>query len=346
MRKGLGLFLFAAAFFLFEVEEVQATEDKAGASVLLLLMSNEQSLETLQYSLKNELQLALDNCRIETRPHWEFSATALADRIKEIRPIAEEHEADTTIWIELSDTEVVTLHMVLLGPGRSTVRSLEAQRGVDTGAELAIAVRELLEDLSIQSPEQPDPAKALLQAPTESSTHAPPDWFMSLLFQYRGGVVGHEGPSDWLSGKLAVERWTPHDFYFRVSFAPIFSVPRSVRDGDFSIWGLEPGLGVGVDWRMGDVLVGLFLDANVSWHKADSALGEGPRQTDTWWNISAFFGADLRYRISDRFMLVVRPSAGSYLQHKYFIRQSDESIVFTTPYLEWGVCVGLAYGVG
>ena len=197
--------------------------------VLLLLSPYEEGTDYLEEDLRPELQMLLDDFTVRFAKIGDITRLPFAEKIKLIRIVASLHRSRVVMWIAPSEDTTATLNMVLLGPGRSTVHSVETARGPDAVPELALAARELLGQVSGDSPKAVDTDKP--ESPVPSPTQSVPRWWLSSLFRLGNGFYGQTGTSLRIGGKLELERWFRDKFYLRVSlgaearFTPAFTVP-------------------------------------------------------------------------------------------------------------------------
>jgi len=351
--------------------QVGVGPDRGSEPVLLLVLTAESGDATdRERRLFGELELALDSFTIETVPSGDprFSLLPISEQISRVQPLVERTGAVATIWIEETGGGAILLHLVALTTGRALIRIVEARRGPDVEAELALTVRELLGEAYLFGPKPESPAMEQVvaevqekvaplppPAPPPSPPIAPrgdeparpaPTLGLAPLGSVSGGIWGHAGPSIRAGGGLAVE-WPPGAALFaRASFVAVKGPDAQVRDGVVVGFGVAPGLSLGYRWRSGPIGVGPLLGIAVPYTSLTTVVGEGDDQTFTWWGFRATAGLELAVTVLDDLFLFVDGLFGFEAIRESFERASDRGTVLTTPFVEWEMLFGLMIFVG
>jgi hypothetical protein len=356
----------------------------AGSPVLLLILTAEGGEATeREQRLFGELELALDGFAIETVSSGdpEFARLPMSEQLARIQPLVDRSGAVATTWVEATGSGTVLLHLVALTTGRALVRIVEAHHGPDAEAELALAVRELLGEAYLFAPQPDDAAMERVVAEVKERVAPPPveaepalqvvqppivpepepddtgtdDWSddggtptlgLAPFALIGGGLAGHEGPHIKAGGGVGLE-WPPRAaLYGRVWLAITEGPDEAVRDGVVLGIGIAPGMLLGYRWWLGPVGLGPLLGVSAPWSMATMVIGDSEKKTYNWWDFRAIAGIEVQIGFGDKLGLFFDWMAGVHAVRQSFERQSDDTTVFATPFVDWDVLVGLVAYLG
>lgn len=341
-----GLFLTIALFF--AVSPRAASAEVERKPVVLMLLLEQEEIKPLQERFKDELALELETHTLSVKPAFHFSSDNLSARIEEIRKIASVDKAEAVIWLEKINTDTVSLQLVVVAPGQSTVRSVEARMGADMEGALAIATRDLLHDIRIHLKEPENRPEVPPQTPSEPDADRPaapkPGMFnLSVGVDVAGGFMGNAESPILLGGFITVGGGRMPGIIVDLSLC-VFAAPSpQVSGGVFHTFGIRPGVGVGYLWGTGFLNWGPYLGVQVPWQRASAALNNFPASEDSWWNLRIVPSLDLRLRVHRNVLILLRPGLAVHVKQEVFERASDRATVYTSPYLDWNVTAGIIF---
>ena len=168
-------------------------------------------------------------------------------------------------------------------------------------------------------------------------------WGALPYFLVGAGVYGQEGPSLRLGVGFALELRIIRGFFSRVFFLGSIGPRDRTDDGVITGLGWEAGLAAGYNWRLGQFSLGPLLGVAATRTAVDMALGRGNSETYSWWNFHGTLGLDIRWRATQDLAVVVDVFVGAYPIQEAFTRLSDKSVVLETPYIDWGLLVGVEF---
>ncbi|MCP4676600.1 MAG: autotransporter domain-containing protein [Deltaproteobacteria bacterium] len=330
----------------------EADADKANRPVVVVFMvAGDTVAKQREQQFVTDLELLLEGLeveRVETGVE-DFLSLPLQEQLERIKPFAVMYKAVAITWIEDSGPDLTLLHLVALSTGRALVRIVETERGPNAASELALAARELLGEAYLFDPSPKSPAVSKVVARVkEDVVSAPtsvedPRWGVMPYFSVGAGVYGHEGPSLHLGVGLALELRIIGGFFSRIFFAGSIGPRERVDDGVVTGLGWEAGLAAGYNWRLGQFSLGPVLGVAATRTAVDMALDQGDSDTYSWWNFHGSLGLDLRWRATENLAIVADVFAGAYPIQEAFLRRSDLSIVLETPYIDWGILIGIVF---
>lgn len=319
--------------------------------VIVLMLDGDAVAQAREQRFLSEIRLALDGFVVEAVDTGleGFTELVLKDKLSHLRQLSAQHGAVAITWIEDAGPDVTMLHMVALSTGRAFVRIVEADKGPGAEAELALAAQELLGQVHLLSPpgedEAIDQAVELVRqrAASVRAAGAPVSLGIMPLLEVEGRMRSQDGPWLRFGGGLALELWILSHLYARAAVIILAGPIVEPHDGTITGWGLEPGLNLGYDWRIGEFAFGPFVGISVTKTTVSMTLGTGDHQSFDWWDVRGSLGFDLRWAASESLSLVLAPCLAVSTKQKNFRRVSDDSIVIRTPFLRWAVAMGVAY---
>lgn len=327
--------------------------------LVVVITSDDPVFRAREQRLATQLELALDDFAIERfspdRASLEaaipvgepsFASLSLPKKLTLVQPFASRVGAVAVIWMEDGGDGAAFLHVASQSTDRAFVRIVRARGGPNMEEELAFAAQELLGQLYMLSTPQEQKAieEAVDRVMDDARSLRLPSvhWGVLPFLETRGGIYGHEGSSFRFGGGIAVESIVGELFFARLSMAALAGPSMELRDGVFSGWSIEPGLKLGLSWKVTDrIRLGFAVGAAPVYLTAYMSLGEGDHQGSVWWNFHGTAGADLRFDIGDRVALVVDPSLGFWTIRKSFYRVSDDSVILRTPFVDWNISAGV-----
>ena len=325
--------------------------------VVLMLILESEALETLQKTFKNELAMELSTHTILTKSMQGFSADGLSVRIEDIRQIAVTNGAEVVIWLEQTSKDKVSLNLLAAAPDRSMLRSIGATlSGRDTGGELAIAARELLEEIHINLKENAFPSQGVTPpspSPDErnhSPESTPPPEIepshqrrtqLSLGVITTGGFNGTAQSPILLGGAVSVGLYWKSGLYADLSLDAFTNPSSTLQNGTTRTVGVRPGVGVGYLFEHALVTFGPYLGLQAPWQTARTAIGANRESKDSWWNFRTVPGFDLRIRLHQNILFSMTPGLGILVHREVFERVTDGVDIYASPYLEWHIRCGI-----
>ncbi|MCP4675071.1 MAG: hypothetical protein GY854_06120 [Deltaproteobacteria bacterium] len=330
----------------FLVLTTSARAEPSGTTLLVLAVADDAESGEREKRFVTEMELGLDGIEVRLLPVGEpgFVQLSLAEQLDRVRPLAERIGAVATTWIEETDTNIVLLHLVALDSGRALVRIVEAKRVPGAEAELALAACELLGEAYLFSPPPADEAVGkVIAAVKEEIVVLPneyPRYGVAPLVGLGGGVHGHEGASLKMNVGAAAEIWMTSGIFLRCSVVATVGPHEQTHDGIAMERGVEPGLSIGYDWRIGRVAIGPLLGLFVPWSRLDVTVGTGGPHSFSDWNFHATLGLDLRMALTNNLELFVDGSIGAFARQEIGTRLSDGSTVLASPIIDWTTVAG------
>jgi len=325
--------------------------------VVLMLILESEALETLQKTFENELAMELSTHTILTKSMQGFSADGLSARIEDIRQIAVTNGAEVVIWLEQTGKDKVSLNLLAAAPDRSMLRSVGATLyGRDMGGELAIAARELLEEIHINLKETASPSQEvapLSPSPDEqniSPESTPPSEIepshrrhtqLSLGLVTTGGFNGTAQSPILLGGAVSIGLHWKSGLYTDLSLDAFTNPSSTLQNGTFRTVGVRPGVGVGYLWERALVTFGPCLGLQAPWQTAGTAIGANRESKDSWWNFRMVPSFDLRIRLHRNILFSMMPGLGILVHREVFERVTDGVDIYASPYLEWHIRCGI-----
>ncbi len=315
--------------------------------IVLMLIVESEALAPLQETLKNELAIELVTHTILTKPMRRFSSDGLSATIENIRQVAVTSGAEVVIWLERTDGNRVTLNLLAASPDRSMLRSVGAALSEDTGGELAIAARKLLEEIQIDLKETRIDRKETPAAREEQDSPSPSPsegdhsrgrrTQFSLGLVTTGGFGGTARSPILLGGAVSIGLLWKSGLFADVSLDGFSNPSSSLPNGTVRTAGVRPGVGVGFLWGNGLVSFGPYLGLQAPWQTADVAVGDNRQSKAGWWNFRAIPSVDLRIRLHRNILFSITPGLGILVHQEVFERVSDGVDIYESPYLEWHV---------
>jgi hypothetical protein len=308
--------------------------------IVLMLIVESEALAPLQETLKNELAIELVTHTILTKSMRRFSSDGLSATIENIRQIAVTSGAEVVIWLERTDENRVTLNLLAASPDRSMLRSVGAALSVDTGGELAIAARKLLEETQIDLKETPptrEEQDSPSLSPSENDHSRGRRTQLSLGLVTTGGFGGTARSPILLGGAISIGLLWKSGLYADVSLDGFTTPSSSLPNGTVRTVGVRPGVGVGFLWGNGLVTSGPYLGLQAPWQTARAAVGDNRQSKDGWWNFRAIPSVDLRIRLHRNILFSMTPGLGILVHQEVFERVSDGVDIYKSPYLEWHI---------
>ncbi|MBN2340991.1 MAG: hypothetical protein JXX29_13435 [Deltaproteobacteria bacterium] len=319
-----------------------------------MLHLDASEIQKLEQALQTELALELDTHQLIVEPSFQFSAASLSKRIHELRQVAAKRNSDAVIWLERSGAHTVTLQLVVVAPGQSTVRSVEADVTDDEIGELVIAARELLHDIYIPTSEatasEPSaqinvPADGVKEdvQPATYQTSIPPKYYLSLETGLETSLPPNDASLLLMNGRIGWQRCSPKGVTFSV-FMSIFGAPSpQIDNGTIKTAGFRPGLGLSYLKFRRRIAFGPFFHVFVPYQKARLVLNDGVNRTDRWWNLRISPGGGLRINVGMRTQLQIWAGLSVQIRQKIFKQTSDGATLYRTPYLDGDAGIGVIF---
>jgi len=329
--------------FLLPVRSGAATsgdlEAKERPALLLVRVGTDAESIAREEGFKRELQLSLDRFQIKVLSSGDgFASSQLPSQLELVREYAGRVSAEMAVWIADTSMNTVTLHLVALGQGRATVRTVEAERGPDTAADLALVVRELVEEVYPESQLQNS-------APAKQEEIRIRRWAVLTLFRFNNGMYGQVGPSARFGGTIAAEWWPMQAIFLRTSFVMLAGPSKNSDGEDIFGWGLGPGIGLGYGWYYRQLFFGPFFEIRVPRSTVYMTLGTGDPFDFSWWNLRCSLGLDVRLALTRSLAVVLNVDAGVLAKQVIFRRLSDSDTSLSTPSLDFSASAGVVFTI-
>ncbi len=169
------------------------SENPLGRPGLVVLYSADTGKDTAtEPNFVTEVALAIDQYEVipVRLEDGDFKTWSFEMQQDKLRGLNREYRAIYSIWVTYAPSGIATLFLCTLLPQRAFLRTVDVPSGPDAEKELAVAARELLDEMSLTV--SPPPASRPKQ--DEEPTF---DTYFDLVFSARGtfGLVGQEGPS-------------------------------------------------------------------------------------------------------------------------------------------------------
>lgn len=335
-----------------DAAEARGIDPPPDPMVLFLTVAQEAGQLRREDRCLAEVRLALEQVTVSSvRAPVAFISSSINERIAWLRPVINQHSAEAAVWLEPAGDASLTLYLVTLATGRAFLRVVEASSGPAAESELALALQELLGQAYLLGPKrESDPVipveENALIGDKQSVDDQVADHFRlsaGTLLTTGGGIAKHSGPSWRLGCGLTGEIWLSGATHLRVSFA-VSRVPISVkRKGSIGGWAVGGEVGVGYSWRFGHIGIGPFLTVggirSATWIDVDAQ----ENQTFSWWDLRGAAGVSLHLWLAERASIVLMPSLGVHGKQRNYLRDSDNSLIFSTPVLDWQLATGLQF---
>jgi hypothetical protein len=356
--------IYGALFLMTFVTSALCEEKSVSSKPIVLMLTVESEVPSpLQETFRNELSMELSTHKLLTKSMRGFSDETLSARLEDIRQMGVACGAEVVIWLEKTHEDTVSLNVLAAASDRSMLRSVGATlSGKDTGGELAIAARELLEELHIPLKENPsihreDAPPALspsssnernaLPKPTPPSeidrSYRPRIW-MFLGPVTTGGFSGTAKAPILLGGAFSIGIHWKSGPALDLSIEAFTNPSSTLQYGTFRTVGVRPGVGIGYLWERGLVRIGPTLGLQVPWQTARAKIGSNRESEESWWNFRLVQGFDLRIRLHRNIFFSMMPGLGILVHQEVFERVTDGVDIYVSPYLEWHLRCGIIIG--
>ena len=309
---------------------------------MLFVVQKLPRLAEYQKSLLVELQLT-------GKYQWiahdlEFRDASLPTRFEQLRPLGEELQCDTAVWIDEGSTERALVQILAIAPGRTSLRSIEVNLQTQTAADTAIVVNELLDqtDTDLSPRERPaeveDTAAPASDGTRRDTPETPgveaeskPDFILFATMQadaasydpfgvlLGGGLDGClQAPGGW-GGCLLLRASGERD--------------RGIGDIDISQVQFRPGLSVYFSKRFSRFAFGpeLSVFPVLQYVKVEPAGFAAERET--YLNGAASLAVRGRWYLGKRLVLQIQLGAMVWFRTLTFKPQSTDTPLFDTPLL-------------
>lgn len=310
----------------------------------LLVLFNADPDDAVEPEARFATEVALAVDQYEVIPvrleDGDFKTWAFERQREKLRVLTRELRAIYSIWIAYNPSGSATLFVCTLLPQRSFLRTVEVPGGPDVEKELAVAARELLEEISLTV--SPPPASRLPQ-------NEPPVFqsFFDVVISARGtfGVAGHDGPSMQPGAGIGFKWWPAERVYLKGEMALDFGPYENT--GDVSISGITaaPGLGIGYSQKWRVASLGPLLEFQESWTRLEMAASDTLTQTYEWWHFRVAAGLGLGIAIK-KSAIALDVTLGLSPVRETIRRESDGSVELVTPLLDARVALSVLFSTG
>jgi hypothetical protein len=351
--------LFFIIFLLMPIVTPVLCENKTVPSkpIVLMLIVESEALATLQEMFKDELAMELSTHVILTKSMQGFSVDGFSARLEDIRQIAVTSGAEVVIWLEQTNKDKVSMNLLAAAPDHAMLRSVGTTlSGRDTAGELAIAARELLEEMHINLKENPSHLQEVAPpSPPPDERNASPGAIppseidrsnrrrtqLSLGLVTTGGFKNTEQSPIMFGGAVSIGLYWKSGLYADLSLDAFTNPSSTLQNGTFRTVGVRPGMGVGYLWERGLATFGPYLGLQAPWQTAKTAIGVNRESKDSWWNFRTAPSFDLRIRLHRNILLSMTPGLGILVHQEVFERVTDGVDIYESPYLDWHIKCGI-----
>ena len=324
--------------------------DDTRPRVLVLYGAADGTAPASELRLVTEIALAVDQYEVIPIPLPDpaFSHQSFERQLESLRSLARTYRASYSIWVTYPPYRPPILFLCTLLPKRTFLRTVEVPRTEDVEKDIAIAARELLNELGFTvSPLPGAPAPPVLKPdtePSEKQTEKPAGQsFFEIELFARGtfGVIGRKGPASIPGAGLGFRWHAVPQLYLQAAMAVDFGPYRQASEESISGITAAPKLGIGYLKKWSAVSLGPLIEYQESWTRLKISAPGSNEQTYTWWHFRVGVGMDLGIAIRQKSALVVDASVGISPVRETIRRESDASTRLITPLLD--IRVGLSF---
>ncbi len=308
-----------------------------------------------------ELGLVLDGFDVRgvNAPTDDFVVMPLANQLRDVRPMIENEDAVAAAWIAAPAPGILMLHMVALRTGQTLVRSLEAESIPGTEADLALAVRELLGAAWLFVPPALQDDRPAMRRLVESVRERVVSYgrgnqagaeIVAVIgsVTIKDGLVDFEGASSEVAVGMAGEAELAEGFWAGGGVVVSMRPARSKGDTKVGGWGFSPHIDIAatvmdVDFFTGRLAFGPSVGFAFERERVTVQIGSAPEKDNTSSRLRAWAGLSLRWHINRRIGVIFDPRIGWASHQDIYRRESDNSIILTTPRVDWGFRLGVLY---
>lgn len=317
---------------------------------LLVLYSTEgETLAATEPKLVTEIALAVDQYTIiPVLTDRSFVDWSYDRQQKMLRELARTHHASYSLWVTHPPSGSTVLFLCTLLPRRTFLRTVEVQSDADVEKDIAVAARELLEEIgfSISPPAEASssPTEESIEKPTENLTVEPRRSFFEIMFLARGtfGVTGQVGPVITPGTGIGFKWCPPPRLYLKTAIALDFGPYKRSSEETISGIAVAPEIGLGYLKQWGLFSLGPLLEFQESWTRLKMSAPAGGTQTYSWWQFRIGLGVDARLSIRQKSAIMLNASLGLSPVQQTIRRDSDASTRFITSLLDIRVAVSIA----
>lgn len=342
-----------------ETSVFASTQTTETLPTLLLVIQPDNGLNTIETTLLEELQLDDGFSTVKTSKR--FTSQALANRIAEIRPIAASQKCNFILWLDKLDEKTVSLQLIVIAQGRSSVQTVEASINADVAGNLAISTKELLDDLiwskkhastQISAPQTPkptidkntpnrEPSDRTSVAPTlDSQSVSKYNWYLHLE-AICSASMARSGTQLLLPGVgVGLGMQFVKGFFADISVEYFARKNINHLEATLHIQSVRPGFGAGYLFGSNRWAMGPGLKIQVPWQWTQAVLAN---QTDqkSWWNLRINPALWLLFRPSSTIMIFIRPAIGLHLKSVTISRRSDNALLYKSQTAQWNLSCGV-----
>ena len=320
--------------------------DDTRPRVLVLYDAADGIAPTSEPKLVTEIALAVDQYEVMpiSLPDPAFSNQSFEQQLETLRSLARTYHASYSIWVTSPPSGPAVLFLCTLLPKRTFLRTVEIQRTADVEKDVAVAARELLEEISftVEAPAAPieTPAAEPIEKPIEKPAFQS---FFEIEISARGtfGVVGQEGPASMPGAGLGFRWHAVPQLYLQAAMTLDFGPYRQTSEESISGITPAPKLGIGYLKKWSAISLGPLLEFQESWTRLKISAPKSDTQTYTWWHFRVGIGMGLGISIRQKSALVLDASLGISPVRETIRRESDASTRLITPLLD--IRVGLSF---
>jgi hypothetical protein len=336
-------------------DDQEATTSLRTVLVLVDLTAPQTAAQNRRFA--TELQLVLDDFMVVLAEvgTTESVKIDLPNQMERVRLIAQRYDASLISWIETSASGALALHMVFLGNGRAVLRTVDGAPGPEVEAGLAIAARELLEDVELLKPAEratpPVPPSAPMVVEEEKKRRLA----LTAAAQSSGGIAGVEGPSLYLGGVVGGRLWPMgNGLHVALSLGFLSGPIGNAQQATISGWRFEPAVQLGYQWAVGRFHLGPLVGLSAPYTASTFELEDAQREKVSWWSCRIFGGAGFKVDFGKIVFLFLDGTIGFYTNKEVFEKLANEEALEThnenktiteTATVAWDVVLGLGFFV-
>ncbi len=335
-------------------------EDGEKPVVLFLKLYGDESAGQMEKRVSAQLKLTLfEFSVVEVFEGLDaFVEANLSGRLEVLKKMAAENNAVAIVWIEQGSQEVTLLNLVALSTGQALVRIVEAEKGPETPADLAVATQELLgqaylfETASLR-PEISNAVRAAseeVEAARQERGESEPEelrseYTIGVSGIVRGAGVAHQGPAYRFGvGATFHHLLTDHLYWFPE--LSVLMTPEERTGGDsVSALTLSFGFGIGFKLQHKRIALGTEVSVDPEWHRTALGFEAEPAESEIWFNTSLRWGFGIEWHPVPRISIRLAPSVLLNAGRIFLHRESDNEVVYSNARVDWQGLLGVGYRI-
>jgi hypothetical protein len=276
----------------------------------------------------------------------------LPTRYEQLRPLGEQLQCDTAVWIDEVSTHQALVQVLAIAPGRMSLRSIEVNLKTQTAADTAIVVNELLALTDTEMlPSEPRAAAKetesspvdtpIRETPVEAETENEDKPDFSLFATMETDAAAYDPFGVMLGGGLEGCMQSAAGWGGCLLLQASGKGAWRISDVEVSAFQFRPGIAVYFSKRVSRVAFGPRLGVRPVLQSVKAAPSGFATEREVYLNgLAALFGQG-RLFLGRRLVLQLRLGAAVWFRTLTFTRQSTAGTLFKTPVVSPHVAVSL-----